>query len=134
MSDATTAPFVFSIRKQYGDLILAGSKRWEFRTRRPSVATGDTALIYESRGCNRIVASFVVGRVIEGEPIDVRGSVETVGHGGAGIGLVEYLEYFRGRSPRGRGARPTPAPSSSPTPGRPELSRASSCSCGSGPG
>ena len=96
IATSAPAPFVFSIRKQYVDLILAGSKRWEFRTRRPSVATGDTALIYESRGLGRIVASFVVGRVIEGWPVAVRDRVEEEARWSAGIGQREYLKYFEG--------------------------------------
>lgn len=89
-------PMVFSIRAEYVREILAGRKRWEFRTRKPSIGDGEFALIYESRGCGRVVASFRRGRAISGSPKAVWDSATRSG-GGHGISWGAYGSYFIGR-------------------------------------
>ena len=53
MSAPTQPPMLFSIRAEYCERILDGSKRWEFRTRCPSTKRGERSYIYESRGRGR---------------------------------------------------------------------------------
>lgn len=89
-------PMVFSIRAEYCARILDGSKRWEFRTRRPRVETGELCYIYESRGRGRIVASFRRGRSIYATPVKLFESVRRRG-GGHGIGVEPFLKYFGDR-------------------------------------
>ena len=91
-----SAPMVFSIRAEYCAGILEGSKRWEFRTRCPRIEPGETALIYESRGRGRIVASFRRGIIIEGTPAAAWNEV-TVQGGGHGVSFNGLLDYLDGR-------------------------------------
>ena len=94
-----TSPMVFSIRAEYCARILAGSKRWEFRTRMPRVSMGDVALIYESRGRGRIVAAFTVGSLLHPmSPGALWQTVETMDPGSHGISRDAYDRYFEGRS------------------------------------
>ena len=105
------APFLFAIRAEYVARILDGSKRWEFRKSMPGGADrskftmGDTALIYESRGRGRVVASFRVGSLIhEQYPADLWRTVETFDPGSHGIewsALYQYLDTGTEGSGRG---------------------------------
>ena len=63
---AALAPFVFSIRPPYVAMFFDGRKRFEFRTRRPSVEAGDTVLVYETAPTSAVVATAVVGIVYSG--------------------------------------------------------------------
>jgi len=91
-------PFVFSIREEYARRILAGDKRFEFRKSMPRFDMGDTALIYESRGRGRIVASFTVGSLIHAQsPGTLWRTIETMDPGSQGIDREAYLKYFEGR-------------------------------------
>ncbi len=104
MSDK--APFLFPIKAAYVKLILAGDKRFEFRKSMPGGADrskftmGDTALIYESRGRGRVVASFRVGSLVFAmSPGRLWQTVETMDPGSSGIGrkaLAEYLDKGTG--------------------------------------
>jgi predicted transcriptional regulator len=71
-------------------MFLAGTKRWEFRTRRPDVRRGEHHLVYESRGAGMIVAEMRIGRVITGTPDEVW---EAVGHAG-GVTREFFDRYF----------------------------------------
>ena len=90
---ADRSPFVFSIRPRFVALLLAGTKTVEFRTRRPSVAAGDTILIYETAPRSLVVASAIVGGVIVGEPAEVWRA--TGGRGG--IDRETFDSYFAER-------------------------------------
>ena len=93
------APFIFAIRAVYARRILDGSKRWEFRTRMPSVRLGDLALIYESRGRGRIVGAFTVGSLLHTmSPGVLWQTVEEMDPGSHGIDRSAYNAYFEGRA------------------------------------
>lgn len=87
-----TAPMVFSIRPEYVARILDGSKTLELRKSCPRIDLGETALIYESRGRKRIVASFERGVIEEAPPEEIWRL-----HGGStrlGIGRAAFFAYF----------------------------------------
>lgn len=86
-----------SIKPQFADAILAGTKRVEFRKRRlaPDVTT---VLIYSTMPVGRIVGAFEVA----GYDIASPTAVWERHKGHAGITRVGYREYYRG-SPRAVG-------------------------------
>lgn len=88
-------PLVFSIRPEYVARILDGTKRWEFRRKRPTIKFGERALVYESRGRGRIVAEFTRGVIVVGRPAEVWNEV-IIGGGGHGIGPDDFFRYFNG--------------------------------------
>jgi len=91
----TAKPFVFSIRPEYVARILDGSKRWEFRKSMPRFTMGDTALIYESRGRGRIVASFTVGSLVYSmSPGALWRTVGTMDPNSHGITRAAFHQYF----------------------------------------
>jgi len=65
-----TSPMVFSIHPRFVSAFRAGTKRFEFRTRRPDV-DGETVMIYETAPTSAIVASASVGRIILGSPFAI---------------------------------------------------------------
>lgn len=87
-------PFVFSIRGQYVDAFRAGAKRFEFRTRRPSVKAGERHLIYQTAPTARIVAVSTVGDPLVGTPAEIWAQTEE--H--AGITREEFDRYFSART------------------------------------
>jgi predicted transcriptional regulator len=48
--------------------ILEGSKKWELRTKRPSVDTGDIVVLYATTPLRAIVGSFRVGDIVSDDP------------------------------------------------------------------
>jgi predicted transcriptional regulator len=86
-------PLVFSIRPVYLALFFDGRKRFEFRTRRPSVESGDVVLLYETAPTSAIVATAVVGIVYDGTPARVW---DLAGSSG-GITKAEFDRYFADR-------------------------------------
>src|SRR5438105_780743 len=57
------------IRPRWALAILEGSKRWELRTRRPSVDSGDVVVLYATSPLRAVVGSFMVGEIISGDPL-----------------------------------------------------------------
>jgi predicted transcriptional regulator len=92
----TTAlpPFVFSIRPEHVANILAGTKRFEYRTRRPTLASGDEFFIYESRGRGGIVAKVRVTEVVDGCPCFVWNATQHA----SGVDAALFFDYFNGRT------------------------------------
>jgi len=86
-------PLVFSIRPVYLAMFFDGRKRFEFRTRRPSVASGDVVLLYETAPTSAIVATAVVGVVYDGTPARVWELAGSVG----GITKAQFDLYFGDR-------------------------------------
>jgi hypothetical protein len=93
----TAKPFVFAIRPRHLDNFRAGTKRrriggeqLEYRTRRPSIATGERHLIYECAPVSKVVAIATIGEVLEGTPAEVW--AHTTGDGG--ITWAEFDRYF----------------------------------------
>jgi predicted transcriptional regulator len=89
MNVAPSAPMLFSIRPQYIAAFLDGSKQYEYRTRVPSVKTGDQILIYESRGRGKVVAVADVLDVVVGTVEEVREQTNPP---------ASYDDYFAGRT------------------------------------
>jgi predicted transcriptional regulator len=92
-------PMVFSIRGAYVARILDGSKRYEFRSRRPKLCDGDTILIYETIpkkksdvrvAPGRIVASAEVAEILYADPAKLYGITAEK----AGIGWPDFADYF----------------------------------------
>jgi predicted transcriptional regulator len=90
---ADPAPFVFSIRPIYVAMFFSGRKQVEFRTRRPSLAAGDTVLVYETAPTSAIVATAVASAVHVGSPARVW---DLAGERG-GITKAEFDHYFAKR-------------------------------------
>jgi predicted transcriptional regulator len=88
--DAERRPFVFSVQAEFVSMFRAGTKRWEYRTRRPAVTPGEYHLIYESRGSSRIVAEAKIGRVVSGTPGEVWARTGDAG----GVSEAFFDEYF----------------------------------------
>ena len=88
-----SAPFVFSIRPEYVARIFDGSKRYEYRTRRPSMRPGDLFLIYETAPVSMIVAEAWIHQVICEDPRNVW---DHTAHA-AGIDRAAFDAYFLGR-------------------------------------
>lgn len=86
-------PFVFAIRPQYVARLLDGSKRVEYRTRRPRLERGDTILIYETAPTSAVVARATVIDVIVGAPAWVWSKTWYDG----GIAGPDFMAYFDGR-------------------------------------
>lgn len=90
----TAKPFVFPIRPRFVDMFRAGTKSFEFRTRRPSVSAGDSALIYECAPVSMVVATAIIGEIVDGTLDDVWDL--TGMHGG--ISPAEFTRYFEPRT------------------------------------
>lgn len=58
---------IFSIKKNYSDLIFDGTKDFEFRNKLVKVENGDKVYIYETKekGCGKVVGYFVVDEIKE---------------------------------------------------------------------
>jgi len=86
-------PFVFSIRGVYMQMFFDRRKDVEFRTRKPDLDPGDVVLLYETAPTSMVVASAVVGDVLDNSPTRIW---ELTGDRG-GITKAEFGAYFRGR-------------------------------------
>jgi predicted transcriptional regulator len=84
------SPLVLSIRPVYVDMFRDGSKRFEYRRRRPAVESGDTVLIYETAPVSRIVATALIGAVYDGLPSAVWNATC---HSG-GVDRAAFDRYF----------------------------------------
>jgi predicted transcriptional regulator len=74
-----TKDVLMSIRPEYAEAILSGSKTFELRRRRPSFAEGTCVIVYSSSPDQQLLGTFCSGAVHEGAPDElwklVRGSV-----------------------------------------------------------
>lgn len=82
---------LFSIRPQYAEAILNGTKTVEFRRRalRPTVRF---IVIYSTSPVQRIVGAFAVSGVASMTPVDAWRRYGSVG----GIGLEDFFAYYEG--------------------------------------
>jgi len=88
---ATGRVALFSIKPQYAEAILAGSKEVEFR--RTALAADVThVVIYATSPVQRVLGTFEVAGVEQATPTSLWTSYGRVG----GIGLEDYLDYFTG--------------------------------------
>lgn len=86
-------PFVFSLRGIYLEMFFDDRKGFEFRTRRPRAASGDTVLLYQAAPTKLVTATAVVGIIYDGSPAQIW---ELTGSRG-GITKAEFDKYFDGR-------------------------------------
>jgi predicted transcriptional regulator len=70
--------------------ILEGKKKWELRTKRPSIDAGDIVVLYATSPLRAVVGSFVVGDVVSGTPAELWKVV----HGEIDTTRTSYLEAF----------------------------------------
>ena len=82
---------LLSIKKVYCDLILNGTKRFEFRKRLPNgLQKGDEVAIYCTRPGSRVVAYFKIADVIHA----TRRSLWRQTRLAAGINFETFMRYF----------------------------------------
>jgi predicted transcriptional regulator len=78
------------IHPQWAIAILNGTKKWEIRTKRPSIEAGDVVVLYATSPLRAVVGSFVAGEVVSGTPRAVWNAV----HEDIGSTRATYLERF----------------------------------------
>lgn len=82
---------LLSIKQVYCDMILNGTKRFEFRKRLPNgLLKGDEVAIYCTRPVSRVVAYFRIADVIQA----TRHSLWMQTHHAAGINYEVFMRYF----------------------------------------
>jgi predicted transcriptional regulator len=86
-------PFVFSLRGVYISMFFDRRKEVEFRTRKPDLDPGDVVLLYETAPTSMVVASAVVGDILDDSPTRIW---ELTGDRG-GITRAEFGKYFHNR-------------------------------------
>ncbi|NER35476.1 MAG: ASCH domain-containing protein [Oscillatoria sp. SIO1A7] len=85
---------LLSVRPEYAQKILAGTKKVELRRARPRLEPGDRVLVYVSSPQKAVVGSFQVEKIVE-EPLPALWEmVETK----AGISPEEFYNYYEGVS------------------------------------
>jgi predicted transcriptional regulator len=102
---------LMSIKPEYAEAILSGSKHFELRRRRPSFAPGTRIVVYSSSPDRKLLGTFEAGEVRSAAPNDLWPLVED----GAGIDRATFQSYYSGcaqahaievRNPRRRSPRP----------------------------
>jgi predicted transcriptional regulator len=83
---------LMSIRPEYAEAILSGSKTIELRRRRPSFAVGSQVVVYSSSPDRRLLGTFEAGQVYEAKPDDLWKKVKSK----AGINRAAFDTYFQG--------------------------------------
>jgi len=83
---------LMSIRPQYAEAILSGSKLYELRRRRPSFGAGSRVIVYSSSPDQRLLGTFEAGTILAANPETLWGLV----HGQAGIDRSAFAAYFAG--------------------------------------
>ncbi len=83
---------LMSIRPEYADAILSGSKVYELRRRRPSFGPGSRVVVYSSSPDQQLLGTFETGIIHEAAPDALWGLV--AGH--AGVDRSTYADYFAG--------------------------------------
>ena len=82
---------LLSIKKVYCDLILNGTKRFEFRKRLPNgLQRGDEVAIYCTRPVSRVVAYFKIADVIQATRQGLWRQTRLT----AGINFETFMRYF----------------------------------------
>jgi predicted transcriptional regulator len=81
---------LMSIRPEYAEAILCGSKVYELRRRRPSFAAGSRVVVYSSSPDQQLLGTFEAGAVHEAEPA----ALWEVVRGEAGISGEAFDAYF----------------------------------------
>jgi type I restriction enzyme S subunit len=85
---------LLSIKPKYVTSILEGGKRYEFRKTIFKNREINRIYIYSSSPVKKIVASFVIGDILEDHPSDLWDTVKEY----AGINDRDFFTYFEGKS------------------------------------
>jgi type I restriction enzyme S subunit len=85
---------LLSIKPKYVKSILEGGKRYEFRKTIFKNREINRIYIYSSSPVKKIVASFVIGDILEDHPSDLWDTVKEY----AGIDYRDFFAYFEGKS------------------------------------
>jgi predicted transcriptional regulator len=85
-----TRDVLMSIRPQYADAILSGSKRYELRRRRPSFGVGSRVIVYSSSPDQQFLGTFEAGAIHEANPEKLWKLVRAQ----AGIDRLAFASYF----------------------------------------
>jgi type I restriction enzyme S subunit len=85
---------LLSIKPKYVKSILEGEKRYEFRKTIFKNREINRIYIYSSSPVKKIVASFVIGDILEDCPSDLWDTVKEY----AGINDRDFFAYFEGKS------------------------------------
>jgi type I restriction enzyme S subunit len=81
---------ILSIRPKYAELILSGTKRYEFRKSIFNSKYVDEAYVYATSPIKRIVGVFKIGDITKDSP---KGLWDQFGHL-SGMDEAEFFEYF----------------------------------------
>jgi type I restriction enzyme S subunit len=82
------------MKPKYVKSILEGGKRYEFRKTIFKNREINRIYIYSSSPVKKIVASFVIGDILEDHPVDLWDTVKEY----AGINDRDFFTYFEGKS------------------------------------
>ena len=85
---------LLSIKPKYVKSIIEGEKRYEFRKTIFKNREINRIYIYSSSPVKKIVASFVIGDILEDRPSDLWDTVKEY----AGIDYLNFFAYFEGKS------------------------------------
>jgi predicted transcriptional regulator len=85
---------LLSIKPKYVKSILDGEKRYEFRKTIFKNREINRIYIYSSSPVKKIVGTFEIGGILEGQPVDLWDTVKEF----AGIDNRDFFAYFEGKS------------------------------------
>ena len=77
-------------REHIAAAAYANSKKWELRTRRPSIDAGDVVVLYATSPLRSVLGSFIAGEIVTGTPLEVWNSVR----GEIAATRTSYLDAF----------------------------------------
>jgi predicted transcriptional regulator len=80
------------IHSELAIAILQGRKKWELRTRRPAIDSGDVVVLYATALLKAVVGSFIAGEIISGAP----GAVWAIVREEVATTRGRYFERFGG--------------------------------------
>jgi predicted transcriptional regulator len=85
---------VLSIREEFADAIFRGIKRYEFRTKAPTITAPTRFLVYVPAPRKELVGEITIGSILTGSPKTIWDQTNPFG----GISEEQFRTYFRGRA------------------------------------
>ena len=85
---------LLSIKPEFADQILNGSKRFEYRKAAFKYNSETRVLIYATMPIGKVIGEFAVGQVLKASPEELWNDT----HHHSGISRERFLSYFKGRS------------------------------------
>ena len=86
---------LFSIHRIYGDRIMSGEKKYEYRKRCPEwLISGCEVALFSSDSPETLLAMFEVGEILSGSPEEIWRLTGAAG----GIDHDSYMRYYEGQS------------------------------------